>query len=220
MGFSKRIGLIVRSQLGDWVTRAENPEKILTQAVEDMEEGLEKARVRTALLKFGIEEREKLAGRVSEQTGFWQERAEEYVRKGMDENAREAVRRRRALDEKKRRLDMELSREEAALKEFEKKYSELESRVQVAKSKKTLLLNDISMRRGNGISDESGAFTGFQSDEPFTVFRKMEERVEGEGAEFTSTRENEKEAWEREERLIDEEIAALKKEIGKGGGKK
>jgi phage shock protein A len=215
MGFRKRIGVIVRSQLGDWVIRAEDPQKILTQAVEDMEEGLEKARARMALLKFGIEEREKVAGRIVEQAGLWQERAEEYVRKGMDENAREAVRRRRALVEKKRRLDMEQSREEATLKEFEKKYSELESRVQAAKSKKALLLKDISMRRGDISSDESGAFAGFRSDETFTVFRKMEERVEGERADFTSTQEK-----EREEKLIDEEIAALKKEIGKGGGKK
>jgi len=220
MGFRKRIGVIVRSQLGDWVTRAEDPEKILTQAVEDMEEGLEKARARMALFKFSIEEREELVGRIVEQAGFWQGRAEEYVRKGMDENAREAVRRRRSLDEKKRRLDIEQSREEAALKEFEKKYCELQSRVQAAKSKKALLLKEISISRGDVSSDESGAFTGFRSDETFTSFRKMEERVEGESADSASARENEKEAWDREEKLIDEEIAGLKKEIGKGGGKK
>jgi len=220
MGFRKRIGAIVRSQLGDWVTRAEDPEKIMAQAVEDMEEGLEKARARMALLKFGIAEREKLAGSIGEQIGFWQGRSEEYIRKSMEENAREAIRRRRALDEKKRRLDIEQSREEEALKEFEKKYSELESRVQAARSKKTLLLKDISMRRGDFSSEESGAFAGLRSDETFTIFRKMEERVEGERVQFTSTREKEREAWEREEKLIDEEIALLKKEIGKGGGKK
>ena len=74
MGFRKRIGVIVRSQLGDWVTRAEDPEKILAQAVEEMEEGLEKASARMALMKFGIEEREKLTGRISEQIGFWRGR--------------------------------------------------------------------------------------------------------------------------------------------------
>ena len=40
------------------------------------------------------------------------------------------------------------------------------------------------------------------------------------GVQFISTRETEREAWDREEKLIDEEIALLKKEIGKGGGKK
>ena len=45
MGLKKRVGLIMKSQLSDWVSRAEDPEKILNQAVEEMEEGLERARV-------------------------------------------------------------------------------------------------------------------------------------------------------------------------------
>ena len=84
----------MKSQINDWVSRAEDPEKILNQAVEEMEEGLERARVKIGALRFRIDEQEKLLKRLGEQAEYWRERAEDYVKRNMDENAVEAVRKR------------------------------------------------------------------------------------------------------------------------------
>ena len=102
MGLKRRIGFIVKSEFNNWVTRAEDPEKILNQAVEEMEEGLETAKAKLALLRYKVEEENKLLGKLSEQIGYWQDKAEEYVGKAMDTNAREAVRKRRILEEEHR----------------------------------------------------------------------------------------------------------------------
>lgn len=221
MGFKKRLGVIVKSQINDWVTRAEDPEKILGQAVEEMEEGLEKARIKIGALRFRIDERSKLLKRTGGQIAYWQDRAEEYVRQGMDENAGEAVRKRRVLEEKERGLAAIQSKEESGLKEYEKRYTELESRVRAAKEKKAILLSEISSSsaeyHGGGESSPRREDT---DEEPFQVFRRIEERVTEEVTSLEAARERQKDAWEKEERLIAEEVAALKKNVQKGGGKK
>lgn len=220
MGFKKRMRVILKSRLNDWLTRAEDPAKILAQTVEEMDDGLERARVRLAALKAGIEERSKLIKRTKEMTSYWQERAEEYVRQGMDENAGEAVRRRRLLDEKERHLSAVQAKEKEALSEYEARYESLAERVRAAKEKKTVLLCELSSSESGCRESPAGSSTGHLSEEPFQVFGRIEERVAGEIASLESVRGGDKAAWEREERLVAEEIAAIKKNIQKGGNKK
>ena len=221
MGFKRRIGFIVKSQFNDWVTRAEDPEKILNQAVEEMEEGLDTAKQKISLLRYRVEEEEKLLAKLSEQTEYWQKKAEEYITNGMDSNAREAVRKRRILDEEQRVLTLKLDEDKLKYSDYEERYEELERRVRASKSRKTFLLKEISINKGPSLESQ-GAQTTLPSDkgDAFTVFGKMEERVE-EGREFTAASRASKEAQiEKEQRLIDEEIENIKKKISKGGSKK
>ena len=220
MGFKKRMRVILKSRFNDWLTRAEDPAQILAQAVEEMDEGLERARVRLAVLKAGIDERSKLIGRTKEMAAYWQERAEEYVKQGMDENAGEAVRRRRLIDEKERHLSALQAKEKEALSEYEARYESLAERVRAAKEKKTVLLCEISSKEGGSPESPESSSPEYRSEEPFRVFRKIEERVAGEIAFLENARANDKEAWEREERLVAEEVEAIKKNIQKGGSRK
>ena len=221
MGLKKRVGLIMRSQLSDWVSRAEDPEKILNQAVEEMEEGLERARVKIGALRFRIDEQEKLSKRTGEQAEYWRERAIDYAGRNMDENAVEAVRKKRTLEEKGRKLALMQSGDRAKLAEFEARYAELERRVENAKTKRALLLKEIGVMKGAPAAKEditgcAGAF----AEGPFDIFRKVEERVAEETMLFAADGEKEREEREREARLIREEVENMKKNLGKGGGKK
>ncbi len=221
MGLKKRVGLIMRSQLNDWVSRAEDPEKILNQAVEEMEEGLERARVRIGALRFRIDEQEKLLKRLGEQAEYWRERAEDYVKRNMDENAVEAVRKKRTLEEKERKLALTQSGDRAKLTDYEGRYADLERRVETAKTKRTLLLKEISVIKGApaGKEDITGR-AGSLVDEPFDIFRKVEERITEETVLFAADGEKEREEREREARLVQEEVESMKKNLSKGGGKK
>ena len=218
MGFKKRMKVILRSRLNDWLTRAEDPAKILAQSVEEMDEGLERARVRLAVLRSGIEERSKLLKRTGEMSAYWQERAVEYVRQGMDENAAEAVRRRRAIDEKVRHLSAVQAREEEALSEYEARYESLGERVKAAKEKKTVLLCELSSREGVSRETLESHSPACRTEEPFQVFRRIEERLSVESASLETARD--KDAWKREEKLIAEEVESIRKNIQKGGSKK
>ena len=218
MGFKKRMRVILRSRLNDWLTRAEDPAKILAEAVEEMDEGLERARVRLAVLRSGIEERSKLLKRTGEMSAYWQERAVEYVRQSMDENAAEAVRRRRLIDEKVRRLSAVQAREEEALSEYEARYESLGERVKAAREKKTVLLCELSSRECVSRESPESHSPECRTEEPFYVFRRIEERVADELPPLDTTRD--REAWKREERLIAEEVESIKKNIQKGGSRK
>ncbi len=211
----------MRSQLNDWVSRAEDPEKILNQAVEEMEEGLERARVKIGALRFRIDEQEKLLKRLGDQAEYWQERAEDYVRRNMDENAVEAVRKKRMLEEKERKLSLAQSGDRAKLTDYEARYADLERRVETAKTKRTLLLKEISVLKGAPASKEDvTGCAGSRIDEPFDILRKVEERITEETVLFASDGEKEREEREREARLIQEEVESIKKNLNKGGGKK
>lgn len=221
MGFKKRVGLIVKSQLNDWVSRAEDPEKMLNQAVEEMEDGLERARVKIGALRFRIDEQEKLSRRMDEQARYWRERAEDYLKKGMEENAAEAVRKKRVIEEKGRKLAITRAADRARLGDYDARYAELERRVEAAKTRRTLLLKEIGIMKGSPASKEDiSGCPGTHVDEPFHIFRKVEERVSAEAGIFEADREKEREEREREERLVREEVESLKKNIGKGGAKK
>lgn len=211
----------MRSQINDWVSRAEDPEKILNQAVEEMEEGLERARVKIGALRFRIDEQEKLLKRLGEQTEYWRERGEDYVKRNMDENAVEAVRKKRTLEEKERKLAITQSGDRAKLTDYEGRYADLERRVETAKTKRTLLLKEISVMKGAPASKEDiTGCAGSLIDEPFDIFRKVEERITEETVLFAADGEKEREEREREARLVQEEVESMKKNLSKGGGKK
>jgi phage shock protein A len=218
MGFGKRIGVLLKSQLNYLVTRAEDPEKIINQAVEEMEEALESARTRHAALKFRSNGRARLLKRIRDQVSYWQKSAEEFIKKDMEENVRDSLRKRRAFEEEERKLNISQARDEEKLKEMGDALKVLEDRVQMVKAKRNMLIKDIRLRRG--MSEKTKVLeavdeVGFE--EPFSIMRKMEERIEEEGEHTFVREEKEEEAREREEKLINEEIEALKRNIKKGG---
>ena len=216
MGFKSRINVLLKSQFNYWVTQAEDPEKIINHSVGEMEEGLNKARAKLTTLKFRVDGEKRLLQRIGGQISYWQKRAEELLKEDMEENAKEAVRRKRILEEEERKLKIKHAEDEVKLKEMQTALKELENRVQMAKAKRNILIKDIRLRKGIGEgTKEVEEHRGIDFEEPFSLLRKMEERVEEE-TEFTHSRQvKEIEALEKEERLINEEVEMLKRNIEK-----
>ena len=214
MGFKSRINVLLKSQFNYWVTQAEDREKIINHSVEEMEEGLNKARAKLATLKFRVDGEKRFLQRICGQISYWQKRAEELLKEDMEENAKEAVRRKRILEEDERKLKIKHAEDEVKLKEMQTALKELENRVQMAKAKRNILIKDIRLRKGIGEgTKEVEEHRGIDFEEPFSLLRKMEERVEEE-TEFAYSRQvKETEALEKEERLINEEIQKIKKAI-------
>lgn len=214
MGFKNRISILLKSQFNYWVTQAEEPEKIINHAVEEMEDGLDKARAELSVLKFRVDAGKRFLQRIGVQISYWQKRAEELLKEDMEENAKEAVRRKRILEGEERKLKIKHAEDEVKLKEMETALRELENRVQMAKAKRNILIKDIRLRKGiwEG-TKEVEEHRGIDFEEPFSLLRKMEERVEEEAGFIYLKQDKEKEALEKEERLINEEIQKIKKAI-------
>ncbi len=98
MGLFGRVGDILSANLNDMVDRFEDPEKMLKQAVREMEAAIVEARRETARAMAA----EKLAGKdladSERQVRDWQRRAEQAVRAGDDALARKALARKQEHD--------------------------------------------------------------------------------------------------------------------------
>ncbi len=218
MGLRNRINVLLKSQFNYWVALAEDPEKIINQALEEMGEGLDKAKSRISALRFKAEEEGRLLLRIREQISFWRKRAEELVRDGMEENAKGAVRKRRILEGEEQKLTIRLLEDEKRLKEMELTLHDLENRVHTAKSKKKILIKEIRIRKGT--SDETDEIDDCRTldlEEPFRLFRKMEERVQEKAELVLFINDKNDQAKNNEERLVEEEIEFIKRKIKEGG---
>lgn len=221
MGFIKRVGTLVRANINSFVTRIEDPEKIMDQAVQDMEEGLDRVRERVASLKNRARDEQRLIQKLGEQISFWQDRARELIRDDMEENAKDAVRRRRILAAEERKHKIILEEDEANLKEMEAAIKEMADRVQLSKVKRNILVKNIRLRKGIPESPLTGTpeMKGYDFEATFNVFRKIEEKIEEETELSYIEDLREKQVSEKEEKLIDEEIEIIKKNLKKGGSK-
>ncbi len=147
--------------------------------------------------------------------------AEGFIEDDMEENAKEAVRMRRILDEQQRDIKGTLLEDEDRLKEMGIALKELESRAQAVRAKRNILIKKLRLGKGEtheGRGKRDITF-GIEFKEPFRVFHKMEERIEGEEGFDYLFRDKRREMWEKEENLINEEIVRIKRKIKKEGEK-
>ncbi|HEX9666198.1 MAG TPA: PspA/IM30 family protein [Thermodesulfobacteriota bacterium] len=221
MGLKNRMGFLIKSQFNHLVTRSEDPEKVINQVVEEIDDGLDSARSRLSALKFRVEEDQRLLERIGEQISYWQGKAEGFIEDNMEENAKEAVRMRRILEDQERGIKIRHVEDEERLKEMGIALKELESRAQAVRAKRNILIK--KMRLGKGETNEGrekrDITFGIEFKEPFSIFHKMEERIEGEEGFDYLFRDKQREMCEKEENLINEEIVRIKRKIKKEGGK-
>jgi len=221
MGFKNRMGFLIKSEINHWIMRAEEPEKIVNQALEEIEEGIEHLRSRLFALKTKVEKDERILQEISKQISYWQAKAEEYIRDSMEENAKEALRIKRILEKEKRIIEFTHKEDEIKRDKMSLGLKKLEDRAQVAKAKRNLILHKIKFYKGvvEEEKEKMGSYDnelGFEIKSPFSVINKIEERIQNETAFDHLIDERKREFCEKEERLIDEEIQRMKKNIIEG----
>jgi len=221
MGFKNRMGFLIKSEINHWIMRAEEPEKIVNQALEEIEEGIEHLRSRLFALKTKVEKDERILQEISKQISYWQAKAEEYIRDSMEENAKEALRIKRILEKEKRIIEFTHKEDEIKRDKMSLGLKKLEDRAQVAKAKRNLILHKIKFYKGvvEEEKEKMGSYDnelGFEIKSPFSVINKIEERIQNETAFDHLIDERKRELCEKEERLIDEEIQRMKKNIIEG----
>lgn len=153
MGLFRRFGDIVSANLNDLVDRFEDPEKMLRQAIREMEEAVASALNGAAKV---VANEKLLAQQLAEnrrQAEHWHERACQAVRDGDDQRARRALVRKAeheqlipALEDQKtatqqagRKLRRQIDGMRARLAEAKRKLATLSARNRAAESRRKLL---------------------------------------------------------------------------------
>ena len=91
MGIFDRLGTLLRSNINDLISRAENPEKMLNQLIVDMRTQLAKAKQQVA---SAIADEKRLAAQAEQEKKLaeeWEKRAELAVRENRDDLAKQAL---------------------------------------------------------------------------------------------------------------------------------
>ena len=216
-----RFGRVVKSYANEALKKMEDPEKVLEQAVNDMQEDLIKMRQASAQVMASQKQLEKKEQAARETADEWYRRAQLALEKGDEELDKEALKRRKSYQENEEQLGSQLGAQRQATEQLIANTRVLESKLAEAKSKKdTLKARAASAKTSKQITD---MVSGLETSNAYVAFEKMEEKVmamesEAEAAGLLAAPdsvENKFKALEGDS--LDSELAELKRLTGKAG---
>ena len=225
MGIFDRLSRLVRSNLNDLIARADNPEKMLVQVIEDMRKQLAQAKQEVAV---AIADERKLRAQMEEerkQAQEWERRARLAIREGPDDLAKQALMRGQEHATTAAEMEEQWEKHRAETERLKDSLRQLNSKIEEAKRKKNLLI--AKQKRAQAQKRIHETMAGMQDKSAFRAFDQMVEKVEESerkalaAAEVTEdlegddlTREFAMLEGSGTETDVDEKLLALKRDMG------
>ncbi|CAL1404724.1 unnamed protein product [Linum trigynum] len=211
-----RFARVVKSYANSVLSSFEDPEKILDQAVLEMNDDLTKMRQATAQVLASqkrMENKYKAAQQASED---WYRKAQLALQKGEEDLAREALKRRKSYGDNASSLKAQLDQQKAVVDNLVANTRLLESKIQEAKSKKdTLKARAQSARTATKVNE---MVANVSTSSALSAFEKMEEKVmtmesEAEALGQLTIDELDGKFLALETTSVDDDLDSLKKEL-------
>lgn len=139
MGLFDRINRVIKSNINEMVSKAEDPEKMLEQSVLEMQEDLINLRQAVASAIAGQKRTEQQYNQAQSQANTWQQRAQLALTKGDENLAREALQRKKGFVETATTLKSQLDTQTSQVDSLKRNLIGLESKISEAKTKKDML---------------------------------------------------------------------------------
>ena len=219
MGFFDRLSRLLRANLNDLVSKAEDPGKILDQSVADMQSDLVKLRTAVATAIASQKRIENQAQQAEAQSKTWYERAELALKKGEDDLAREALSHRKTYQDTATALNNQLSSQAGQVDALKKSLLALEGKIAQAKTKKDML--KARSQAAQAQEQLQSAVSGLGTNSAMAAFEQMEEKVLQQEARSQAAAELagadlESQFASLEGSEVDDELAALKNRLEGG----
>eukprot|EP00898_Chlorokybus_atmophyticus_P000270 jgi/Chlat1/1243/Chrsp115S01689 len=175
MNLFSRVVRVVKSYANAIVSAAEDPEKILEQTVQEMNEDLIKMRQASAQVMASSKQLENKYKQAAATADDWYRRAQLAIQKGDDELAKEALKRRKSYLENAESLKSQLTAQQGAVEKLISSTRMLESKMAEARSKKdTLKARAQSAKTSQKVQEMVG---NMNSSNALAAFDRMEEKV-------------------------------------------
>ncbi|GMI89946.1 VESICLE-INDUCING PROTEIN IN PLASTIDS 1, plastid transcriptionally active 4 [Hibiscus trionum] len=216
MNLFDRFARVVKSYANALLSSVEDPEKILDQAVIEMNDDLVKMRQATAQVLASqkrLENKYKAAEQASED---WYRKAQLALQKGEEDLAREALKRRKSYADNASSLKSQLDQQKSVVENLVSNTRLLESKIQEAKAKKdTLKARAQTARTATKVNEMVG---NVNTSSALSAFEKMEEKVmamesQAEALGQLTTDDLEGKFALLESTSVDDDLANLKKEL-------
>lgn len=175
MGLFDRVSRLVRANLNAAVSSAEDPEKILDQALVDMQEDLVQLRQAVATAIASQKRTQQQYEKAQSEANTWYQRAQLALQKGDENLAREALNRRKTQTETATALKAQLDQQAASVDTLKRNLIALEGKISEAKTKKDMLKARASAAKAN--EQLQSTVSSMNTGSAMAAFERMEEKV-------------------------------------------
>jgi phage shock protein A len=175
MGLMERIGRLFRSNVNSWTAQREDPEKILEQAVYEMQENLVRMRQGVAQAIATQKRTERQAAQADSTQEEWYRRAQMALEQGNEVLAREALTKRKAYQQTSSALENQIGQQKTLVAKLKKDMQALELKISEAKTKKDMYIARARSAEASLRLQEMLGETGDTSS--LKAFEKMEDKL-------------------------------------------
>jgi len=176
MGMFDRFATMVRSNLNDLISRAENPEKMLNQLIVDMRSQLDKARQQVAQAIADEKKLEADSLAQKKQAEDWERRAMLAVQEGRDDLAKQALMRYNEALQGAQQLHDTWVKSKTETEALKASLRQLNDKIEEAKRKKNILI--ARARRAEAQQRIQETLSGMGDKSAFESFERMQEKIE------------------------------------------
>lgn len=176
MGIFARIARLIKANLNALISGAEDPEKVLTQILEDMGTQLMEAKKQVAVAIADEKRLAKQAQAEKEKVVEWERRAMLAVRAGNDELAKEALARKAEIAALSEQYQAQWQKQKTSVDQLKLALRALNNKIEEAKRKKTLLV--ARQKRAEAQSKIQETMSGLKNASAFEAFDQMASKVE------------------------------------------
>lgn len=176
MSIFDRLSTLIKSNLNDLISSAENPEKMLNQIIIDMRTQLSKAKQQVAA---AIADERRLHDQVDteyRQVRDWEKRAMLAVQEGRDDMAKQALMRHNEHTMHAQQLESTWNAHKAETEKLKNALRDLNDKIEEAKRKKNLLI--ARQKRAEAQKRIADTMSSVSEKSAFEAFARIEARVE------------------------------------------
>ena len=176
MGIFSRLGTLIKSNLNDLISKAEDPEKMLNQVLVDMRNQLIEAKKQVAV---AIADEKRLKKQLDQEVATaqeWERKAMLAVRAGDDGLAKEALVRRQEHEGLAGQYQQQWDQQRDAVEKLKDALRALNAKIEEAQRKKNILI--ARAKRAEAQRTIQQTMQGLQNASAFETFDRMAEKVD------------------------------------------
>jgi phage shock protein A len=176
MGIFGRLGTLVKANVNDAISKAEDPEKILNQLILDMKDQLIEAKKQVAVSIADEKRLKKQLDNELHKSREWEKKAMMAVRANRDDLAKEALRRKAEHDSLAEEFKGQHEAQKAAADKLREQLRQLNNKIDEAKRKKNLLI--AKKKRVEAQKKIQETMSSLSDTSAFDTFDRMSEKID------------------------------------------
>lgn len=176
MGFFERFKRMIKSNLNQMISRAENPEKMLNQLITDMNQQLVESKKSVASAIADEKKLERLMNNALAQSREWEEKARTAVSAGKDDLAKQALVRKQEFDGQAQQYREQWEAQHESVEKLKQALRQLQQKIEEAQRKKNLLI--ARSKRADAQRQIQETIGNLDNNSAFEAFDRMTREIE------------------------------------------